>query len=324
MTLDEVLYPDIDPFETGYLSVDEIHTLSWEKSGNPNGVPVVVLHGGPGAGRAIVQRRMFDPDFYQIILFDQRGCGKSTPRAELKNNTTQHLISDLEALRTHFKFDRWLVCGGSWGSFLSLVYSQAHPDSCLGLRLSGVSVGSDRDAKWRYGEDGLRRVFPEAWEDFRDFIPESERSGDLMVAYYRRLINPDPAIHLPAGVASRRYSAITNSMMYDPEWIERLVTPPEKALATQRISLHYKVNDRFMPPGSVMANVGAVRHLPGIIVQGRFDMITPVENAYELSKAWPEVEYRIVAGANHAPNNNPEFCQALVEAHDWLKGKITG
>lgn len=320
--LDGVPYPDIEPFETGRLAVDDIHTLYWERTGSPDGVPVVVLHGGPGAGCSPFQRRMFDPEFYQIVLFDQRGCGKSTPNAELAGNTTRHLIADLEALREHFKIDRWIVCGGSWGCTLALAYAQTHPDHCLGLRLNGVWLLRRRDLTWEY-RDGVGRIFPEAWQAFRGHLSESERE-DVLIAYYRRLIDPDPAIHLPAAVAFRTFSAMTNSFLPDPAWVANLSASPEKALAAARIETHYKVNGGFMPPGRLLANIDAIRHLPGIIVQGRYDMVTPFEGAFELAKAWPEVELRIVTEANHAPNNNPVYATALAEASEWLKDKVVG
>ncbi|HZH26892.1 MAG TPA: prolyl aminopeptidase [Azospirillaceae bacterium] len=318
MTLDEILYPEIEPYETGFLAVDGTHTLYWEQSGNPDGVPVLFLHGGPGAGVMPMQRRTFDPAFYRIVLFDQRGCGKSTPHGELKDNTTQHLVADIEALRRHLGIDRWLVTGGSWGSFLSLAYSQAHPDRVLGLRLHGIFLARRHEIDWWF--HGIGNLFPEAWAEFGNAVPAHER-GDLLRAYYTRLIDPDPAVHLPAAVALRTYSARTQTFLPDAAWVEAQVKPPEKALPLSRLFTHYCVNGAFLAPGALLAGVDRIRHIPGIIVQGRYDVVTPATTAYDLHQAWPEASFRIVTESNHVVSA-PALARGLVEATDEFKARL--
>ena len=290
------LYPPAEPFQSGMLPVDAIHTLFWEQSGNPEGVPVVVLHGGPGAGTSAQLRRFFDPTHYRIILFDQRGAGRSTPHGELTNNTTPHLVADIEALRLHFKIEKWLVFGGSWGSTLAIAYAETHPGRCLGLILRGIFLCRKTEIEWFLY--GVRNIFPEEWRKFADFIPETERN-DLLTAYYQRLTNPDPAIHMPAAHSWSIYEGSTSTLLPSPETVARF-GEDNMALGLARIEAHYFMHNIFLAENSLLDNIEKLRTIPAVIVQGRYDAVCPVVTADELHLAWPEAEYIIVADAGHS------------------------
>jgi len=295
------------------LGRDETHTLYWEQSGNPDGVPIVFLHGGPGAGCTPVHRRFFDPAHYRIVIFDQRGAGRSTPFAELERNTTQDLIGDLEALRTYLKIDRWTVFGGSWGSTLALAYAQAFPERCTGLILRGIFLGSRAEIDWFI--HGMGMVFPEAYRTFHGFLPPRER-GNVLEAYYRRLTHPDPRIHLPAARQWSGYEASCSTLM--PTNASLAYSEERTALALARIEAHYFVHGIFLPEEALLHNLDSIRQIPAAIIQGRYDMICPPRTADRLASAWPEAEYVIVPDAGHAAME-PGIRSALIAATERFK-----
>ena len=311
------LFPAIEPNRSGMLRLDAVHSMYWEECGNPHGVPVVFLHGGPGAGCTPIYRRFFDPDHYRIVLFDQRGAGRSVPGAELRDNTTAHLISDIERLREHLAIQRWLVFGGSWGSTLALAYGQAHPRRCLGFVLRGVFLGSKREVDWFLHSMGA--IFPEALRDLRDALPPGERD-DLLRAYHRRLTSSDPAIHLPAARAWSGYESACSLL--------RPVSPggmrpggDASAVAISRIEAHYFVNEMFLREGQLLQGLERIRHLPAAIVQGRYDIICPISTADELARAWPEARYEIVPDAGHSALE-PGIRSALIAATEEMRNRL--
>ncbi|HRX39790.1 MAG TPA: prolyl aminopeptidase [Parvularculaceae bacterium] len=305
------LYPPIEPFSTGSLKVSDLHQIYYEVSGNPNGVPAVVCHGGPGGGSTPSMRRYFDPTKYKIIVFDQRGCGKSTPHAELRENTTWDLVGDIEKLREHLNIDRWLVFGGSWGSTLSLAYAEAHPERVLALVLRGIFTIRREEIDWFY-QEGASWIFPDAWEDYVKPIPEAER-GDFVSAYYKRLTSDDKAAQLAAAKAWSVWEGTTVSLLPSPERVESF-GGDAFAIAFARIECHYFINCGFFErDDQLIANVGKIRDIPAVIVQGRYDVCTPMKTAWELHKAWPEAEFVVVQDAGHAASE-PGIIHHLVEA----------
>lgn len=289
------LYPPIEPYDHGMLSVGDGHTLYWEQSGEPNGVPVIFLHGGPGAGTSANHRRFFDPSFYRIILFDQRGAGRSQPYADVTNNTTDHLVADIEQVRKHLKVDAALVFGGSWGATLALVYAERHPERCLGLILRGVFLGRQRELDWFMS--GIRNVFPEAWRTFVSFIPENERD-DLLLAYHHRLMDSDPDIHGPAANAWNHYETQCSTLRHMPSKPSGGSGPA--ALALARIEAHYFVNKIFLADNEILTSANSVSHLPGIAIQGRYDIICPIVNVHELCDFWPGLVLDVIDDAGHS------------------------
>ncbi len=308
------LYPDIEPHETGMLPVGKPHRLYWEVSGNPAGVPVVFLHGGPGAGTTPAHRRFFDPAHYRIVLFDQRGAGRSTPHGSLADNTTPHLVADIDRLRRHLGVERWFVFGGSWGSTLALAYAQTHPAHCRGLLLRGIFLCRPSEIAWFL--HGMGRIFPEAWSDFVEAVPEPEQ-GDLLGAYYRRLTDPDPAVHLPAARRWSTYEGVCSTLMPSPETLAAF-RADATALALARIEAHYFINGIFLEDGALLAGLDRIRHLPCVIVQGRYDVVCPPVTADDLARAWPEAEYVVVADAGHSAME-PGIRAALVAATERCK-----
>ncbi len=308
------LYPEIEPLEAGMLALDGMHHMYWEVSGNPHGKPVVFLHGGPGAGASPAHRRFFDPKHYRIVIFDQRGAGRSTPLGALQNNTTPHLIADMEMLREHLGIERWLVFGGSWGSTLALAYAEEHPERCTGLILRGIFLCRKSEIDWFLYE--LKNLFPEAWRTFSGYIPEAER-GDLLKAYYKRLTDPDPAVHMPAARAWGRYEGACSTLMPSPETVAYF-GGDVVALGLARIEAHYFTHDIFLPINSLLDRVNRIRTIPGIIVQGRYDAVCPIISADDLHRAWPEAEYTIVPDAGHAAWE-PGICKHLVAACERFK-----
>jgi proline iminopeptidase len=316
---DESLYPLIEPYRSFRLPVGEGHELQVEESGNPGGLPVVFLHGGPGAGTKPTQRQTFDPAAFRIVTFDQRGAGRSTPHAVLDGNTTQDLVADIECLRVHLGIARWLVAGGSWGSCLALCYGEAHPERCLGFRLHGIFMGSAAEIDWWF--NGSRMIFPDKWEAFANFVPEPERD-DLLGAYARRLVSDDPAECFAAAVSLRTYSAATQTFLPDPEHVASL-NEPMAALAVARLFTHYCVNRFFLEPGQILRDLPRIRHLPAEIVQGRYDTVTPMATAWALKRAWPEAQLTIVDAANHvATSAAPALSHALRAATDRLRQTV--
>lgn len=313
MTEQRTLYPPIEPFDAGMLRVSDLHEIYYEVSGAPDGKPVVVCHGGPGGGTTPSMRRYFDPERYRIILFDQRGCGKSRPHAELNENTTWALIDDMEALRRHLGIERWQVFGGSWGSTLALAYGQAHADRVTELVLRGIFTLRREELHWFY-QEGASWLFPDAWEGYLEPIPEAER-GNLIAAYHKRLTGDDRAEQLRAAKAWSLWEGGTVSLMPSPE---RMATFSSDgfALAFARIECHYFVNGGFFErDDQLIANVDRIRHIPAVIVQGRYDVCTPVKTAWELHKAWPEADFRLIDDAGHAASE-PGIISELVLATD--------
>lgn len=305
------LYPPIEPYASGMLEMGGLHRIYWETSGNPDGLPVLFVHGGPGSGTSPAQRRFFDPARYRIVLFDQRGCGRSTPHGELTDNTTPHLIADMEALRVMLGVDRWLVFGGSWGSTLALAYAEAHPDRCMGLVLRGIFLCRRSEIDWFLY--GIRAFFPEAQRQLAAFIPPDER-GDLLTAYHRRLIDPDPAVYQPAAHQWATFEAACSTLLPNPELVAAFGSD-QTALSLSRIEAHYFMHDIFLPENSLLANVDCIRAIPGVIVQGRYDAVCPIVSADELARAWPEARYVIVPDAGHSAFE-PGIARELVAACD--------
>lgn len=310
----EQLFPPIEPYESGRLALDGRHVMYWEQSGNPSGLPVVFLHGGPGAGATPAHRRFFDPERYRIVVFDQRGAGRSTPQGSLEDNTTAHLVTDIERLRKHLGIDRWLVFGGSWGSTLALAYGESHPESCLGFILRGIFLGRTQELDWFLY--GMRAVFPETWRRFVEPLTERERK-DILVSYYRRLLDPDPSVHMPAARAWSAYEGACSTLLPSPETVAAF-SSDGLAYALARIETHYFVNREHFGFDSLLDDIGRIRHLPGVIVQGRYDMVCPIVTADELHREWPEAEYVVVPDAGHSAME-PGIRGALVRATERFK-----
>ena len=294
------LYPAIRPFQKGFLRVSKLHELYYEQSGNPKGKPVVFLHGGPGGATDPAMRRFFDPKGYRIVLLDQRGCGASRPHAELRENSTWDLVADLETLRVHLGLERWMVFGGSWGSTLALAYAQSHPEQVTELVLRGIFLLRRSELEWFYQDPlGAASIFPDLWEKYLAPIPPAER-GDLILAYYRRLISEDRATRATAARAWATWEAATSFLRANPTYVTKFDNP-DYAAAFARIEAHYFVNRGFMTSDDqLLSEVERIRHIPAVIVQGRYDIVCPMRSAWDLQRAWPEAELRIVPDAGHS------------------------
>jgi proline iminopeptidase len=313
----KTLYPEIEPFDTGRLKVSPVHELYYEQVGNPAGKPAVFLHGGPGGGIVADYRRYFDPKLYRVVLFDQRGSGKSTPHASLEDNTTWHLVSDIEQLRELLGIDTWQVFGGSWGSTLALAYAETHPERVRELVLRGIFLCRPKEIQWFY-QEGANAIFPDVWEEYVNVIPEGERS-DMVNAYYRRLTSDDYSVRLQAARAWSIWEGSTSKLFFDPSLIEKFADP-EFALAFARIECHYFMNNSFFPSADyLIENVKNISHIPGVIVQGRYDVVCPLRSAWDLHRAWPEAQLHIIPDAGHAISE-PGIIDALVEATDNFAG----
>lgn len=307
------LYTEIQPHRTGTLKVSSIHELYWEESGNPKGKPVVFVHGGPGGGTEAKMRRFFNPQKYRIILFDQRGCGKSTPYASLEENTTWDLVEDMEKLRKHLNVSQWQVFGGSWGSTLAIAYAETHPTAVTELVLRGIFLLRKKEIDWFY-QGGCDMIFPDAWEEYKNAIPPEER-GDYVKAYYKRLTSSDKATQLAAARAWSVWEGSTSKLNPDLSFIEHYGSD-EFALPFARIECHYFINNGFLnPDDQLLKNAGKLKHIPGVIVQGRYDVVCPMDSAWALHRAWPEAEFILVPDAGHSAF---EFgiSKALVSATD--------
>ncbi|RJL32552.1 prolyl aminopeptidase [Bailinhaonella thermotolerans] len=314
----KTFYPPIDPYDSGMLDVGGGNLIYWEVCGNPAGKPVVFLHGGPGGGLLPVHRRLFDPRAYRIILFDQRNCGRSTPNAgdpgvSLAANTTWHLVADVERLREHLGVDRWQVFGGSWGVTLALAYAERHPERVTELVLRGVYLARPADDTWGFTASGAAMLFPAEWARFRDHIPEDER-GDLLAAYGRRLSDPDPAVHVPAARAWAGWELAANTLLpaEPPPLTDR------DLLAFARIEQHYVSQGCFLEEDQLVRDVDRIRHIPAVIVNGRYDMKTPIDAAFELHRAWPEADFHIVEDAGHS-GAEPGILSKVIEATDRFR-----
>ncbi|WP_280266136.1 prolyl aminopeptidase [Nocardia wallacei] len=314
------LYPPLEPHREGLLDVGDGQRIYWEESGNPTGKPVVFLHGGPGGGTAPFHRQFFDPQAYRIVLFDQRGCGRSTPHiadgASLETNTTWHLVADIEKLRTHLGIERWQVFGGSWGSTLALAYAQTHPDRVTELVLRGIFLLRRKEIDWYYnGSAGY--VYPDQWEKFLAPVPESDRQGDLVSAYHRLLHSPDPEVATAAAVAWSTWEGATSSLLPQPDRVAE-TAEPRFALAFARIENHYFVNGGFLDDGQLLRDIDRIAHIPAVIVQGRHDIVCPAVSAWDLHRAWPTSTLHLVGDAGHAASE-PGITHHLVEATDKFR-----
>ncbi len=310
------VYPEIEPYRFGWLQVGGPHRLYYEECGNPEGRPILFVHGGPGAGCDPWCRRLFDPAAYRICLFDQRGAGRSTPHASLEQNTSADLVADIERLRHHLAVDRWVVFGGSWGSTLSLLYAEAHPARVAALILRGIFLCRPRDIRWYY-QDGASRIYPDAWEHFLAPIPEVERD-DLVAAYYRRLTSEDPAEQLEAARAWSVWEGATSKLLPSDALV---ATFAEDAFATAlaRIECHYFHHDSFLAEDQILRDIDRIRHIPAVIVQGRYDLPCPMEDAWALHRAWPEADLEIIPDAVHSATE-PGITDALIRATDRFRG----
>jgi proline iminopeptidase len=305
------LYPSLRPYSSGFLAVDDTHTIYWEQSGNPDGVPIVLLHGGPGAGATPEHRRFFDPHFYRIIIFDQRGAGRSEPLGETHNNTPDLLVSDIERLRKHLNIGKWHVFGGSWGSTLALLYAAAHPEQCASLILRSIFLMTKPETDWFL--NGTRNVFPEVWDRFSRFIPESER-GDLLEAYSKRLMGNDDVVRTAAALQWVGYESACATLY--PHF-ETMINDDQRkqAVAMARLETHYFKHNLLEGPNAIMAQIDKFRHIPAVIVHGRYDMLTPLSTAHDLHQAWPEADYVIVPDGGHSAMD-PAIRDRLIAATD--------
>ncbi len=309
-------YPEIEPHASGRLKVSDLHEIYWEVSGNPKGKPVVFVHGGPGGGTDAKQRRFFDPEAYMIVLFDQRGCGRSTPHAELEDNTTWSLIADMERLRELLEIERWQVFGGSWGSTLALAYAQKHPERVSELVLRGIFLLRRKELEWFY-QAGASTLFPDAWEKYLAPIPEAER-GDMMAAYHQRLTSPDRATRVRAAQAWSIWEAATSFLLQRPEHMDH-AGEDEFSLAFARIECHYFVNRGFFEhDDQLLRDIDRIRHIPTVIAQGRYDVVCPMMSAWDLHKAFPEAELHIVPDAGHSAYE-PGLVDRLIRATDEFR-----
>jgi proline iminopeptidase len=312
------LYPPIEPYETGMLDVGDGHRLYWELCGNPNGKPVVFLHGGPGGGSSPEHRRQFNPDKYKILVFDQRGCGKSTPYASLEHNTTWDLVEDIEKLRTEVaNVEKWQVFGGSWGSTLAITYAETYPDRVTELVLRGIFLFDQYELDWMYKEGGASQVYPDKFEEFLAPIPEDQRS-DLVEAYRKLLTGDDQDARLKAAKAWSKWEGEIVTLLPSPDTVEHF-TSPEVAVAVARIENHYMANHGWLDEGQLLRNATKLRGIPGVIVQGRHDTCTPPVAAWQLKQAWPEVELNIIPDAGHL-FSEPGVLDGLIRATDRFAG----
>jgi len=312
------LYDEIKPYDSGHIRVSPVHELYYEQSGTPNGKPVVFLHGGPGAGLVPDYRRFFDPNAYRVILFEQRGAGRSRPHASLNDNTTWDLVEDIEKIRAQFGVEQWLVFGGSWGSTLALAYAETHPERVTGLVLRGIFLCRPKEIRWFYEDSqGASAIFPDVWEQYVGLIPEAERS-DMIGAYYRRLTSDDESVRHKAAQAWSIWEASALKLLPDQSLIEEF-SQPEMAIALARIECHYFINNCFFETENyLIENVERIRHIPGVIVHGRYDIVCPFMNAWDLHRAWPEATLNVIPNAGHAATETG-IADALIRATDSFR-----
>ena len=308
------LFPEISPYANGMLPLDNLHTMYWEQSGKETGLPVLFLHGGPGAGSSPAHRCFFDPAYYRIVIYDQRGAGRSTPLGETHNNTTPHLIDDIEVLRQYLGIAEWLVFGGSWGSTLALAYSETYPARCLGLILRGIFLCRKSEIDWFLY--GLKNFFPEAWHTFVSLLPSSERDN-ILAAYYRRLVHPEYVVHMPAALAWSVYEGSCSTLLASPETVAYF-TNDVVAIGLARIEAHYFSHEIFLPKNSLLDNIKKIRSIPAVIIQGRYDAVCPIVSANDLHCAWPEAQYIVIADAGHSAWE-PGIQTELIKATERFK-----
>jgi proline iminopeptidase len=309
----KTLYPENEPFDMGRLKVSAIHELYYEQCGNPDGKPAVFLHGGPGGGVNPDYRRYFNPEMYRVVLFDQRGAGKSTPHASLEENTTWDLVADIERIREHLGIEAWQVFGGSWGSTLALAYAETHPHRARELVLRGIFLCRPKEIKWFY-QEGASWIFPDVWEEYLKVIPEAERAN-MVSAYYRRLTSENEAVRVEAARAWSIWEGSTSKLLFDYKMIEKFADP-EFALAFARIECHYFMNNCFFPTDNyLIENVSKIRNIPSVIVQGRYDVVCPMTSAWDLHREWPQADLKIIPDGGHSISE-PGIIDALVDATD--------
>lgn len=313
-TLRTEFYPPVEPFQVGTLALDNVHTMYYEQSGNPNGIPVVFLHGGPGAGASASHRQFFDPAFYRIIIFDQRGAGRSTPLGELRDNTTLNIVADIELLRKQLSIERWIVFGGSWGSTLALAYAEHHAERVMALVLRGIFLCRQSEIDWFLY--GLKNIFPEAWHRFAGHLPAHEH-GNILKAYYALLTNPDPTAHMPAARVWSVYEGSCSTLLPNPAIVANFGSD-RVALGLSRIEAHYFMHEIFLPENFLLDHVNRIRHIPTTIVQGRYDAVCPIVSADDLARAYPEAEYHVVNDAGHSAFE-PGIRTKLIETMERLK-----
>ncbi|WP_428033118.1 prolyl aminopeptidase [Amphritea sp.] len=304
------LFPDIHPYKQHHLAVDDLHTLYIEESGNAQGIPVLFIHGGPGGGTNSFNRCFFDPEKYRIILFDQRGCGQSTPHAELKDNTTGHLISDIEKIREHLNIDEWLLFGGSWGSTLSLLYAERFPERVSGMILRGIFLCRDRDIHWFY-QEGASAIFPDYWKEYQKVIPREERN-EMLQAYYKRLTSDNEIARMSAAKAWSVWEGRCSTLDPNSDLVDHF-GDPHIALAMARIEAHYFINHAFIEPDQIIRDAHRIQHIPTVIVHGRYDVVCPIEQAFALYEVLPQAELHIVRDAGHSalePGNTDNLIKA--------------
>ncbi len=311
------LYPLIEPYKTGYLKLDDLHQMYWEESGNPEGVPVVVIHGGPGAGTSPSMRRFFDPAYYRILLYDQRGAGKSLPHGELRDNTTPHLIADLEKLRLHLGIESWYVFGGSWGTTLGIAYAEAYPEFCLGLIFRGIFLCRRSEFKWFLW--GAQSIFPEEHRKLTAYLDPEERKDwrTILHAYYQLLTSPDPDVCLRAAKVWSVYEGMIATLAPNATVVSAF-SEDNMALGLARIEAHYFLNDIFLPENDLLNKIDRIRHIPTVIVHGRYDIVCPVVSAFDIVQRWPEADFRLIAEAGHSAFE-PGTLQELVKALEEFK-----
>lgn len=314
------LYPEIKPYARHNLAVDDIHTLYIDESGRIDGIPVLFVHGGPGGGCGRYDRRYFDPDKYRIILFDQRGAGRSTPHAELQKNTSQDLVADIERIREHLGVEKWVLFGGSWGSTLSLLYAETHPERVLGLILRGIFLCRDQDIHWFY-QDGASRIFPDYWQDFLAPIPEAER-GDMLKAYYSRLTGSNELAKMGAAKAWATWEGRCSTLRPSNEVVDSF-SDPHRALSISRIEAHYFMHNSYLEPNQLLRDAHKLADIPGIIVHGRYDMVCPLDGALALHQAWPKSNLQIIRDAGHSAHESG-IVDALVHATKDMAKDISG
>ena len=314
----QTLYPQIKPYARHDLAVEAPHVLYVDESGSPEGLPVLFIHGGPGAGCDAQSRCYFDPNLYRIVTFDQRGCGRSTPHASLENNTTQALIEDIERIREHLNIEKWVLFGGSWGSTLALAYAQTHPERVLGLILRGIFLCRPQEIEWFY-QAGASRLFPDYWQDYIAPIPADERD-DLVKAFHKRLTGNDQIAQMHAAKAWSTWEGRTATLRPNPLVVDRF-SEPQRALSIARIECHYFMNNAFLEPDQLIRDMPRIAHLPAVIVHGRYDVICPLDNAWALHQAWPNSELKVIRDAGHAASE-PGITDALVRAADQMARRL--
>ena len=316
----QLLYPEIKPYARHELAVDDTHTLYLDESGDPDGIPVLFVHGGPGGGCGKYDRRFFDPEKYRIILFDQRGAGRSTPHAELKNNTSQDLVADMERIREHLGVDKWVLFGGSWGSTLSLLYAETFPDRVLGMILRGIFLCRDEDITWFY-QSGAHRIFPDYWEDFISPIPEAER-GNMLQAYYQRLTGSNELAKMGAAKTWSTWEGRCSTLRPNNDVVDSFAAP-HRAVSIARIEAHYFMNNSYLQKNQLLNDAHKLENIPGIIVHGRYDVVCPLDGALALHKAWPRSNLQIIRDAGHSAIE-PGITDALVHATNDMIQELSG